>query len=198
MRVIDYIDGAARRIYLHPDTVGKEVHPMDIYKEVRTLRKTDESLRKYNMFLRGFGKVPKGGGKFTERYVRCEEGTRIVPYDVTHQITITGTIITDDGQEGVACFDKSSLTITTSVDISYIPPQVEVITVNTGSGLDTLQQNTLTSIYLALLGDRAQDILSGEIVVYEEDGVTPRHTLQAYKDDTESSLADADTIRNVP
>lgn len=134
MTIIASIDGAARRIYLHADTVGGIVHPMDIYKEMRTLRRSDESLRKYNLFLRAYGNVPKGGGKSTERYVRCEQGTRIVPYDVTQALEISGTIITDDGQEGIACFDKAPLTITTLVDISYIPPQVEIVTLSFNLG----------------------------------------------------------------
>jgi hypothetical protein len=135
MTIIANIDGPNRDIYLHPDTVGASIHPIDIYKEMRALRVADESLRNYDVFLRAFGNVSKGGGKSTERYVRCESGTRIIPYDVSHVLTITGTIITDAGQEGIACFDKTPLTITTSVDINYVPPQVEIITLVTGSGV---------------------------------------------------------------
>lgn len=135
MAVINYIDGPNRDIYLHSDTVGASIHPMDIYKEMRTLRKNDEDLRKYDVFLSAYGNVAKGGGKYTERYVRENAGTRIVPYDTSHTLTITGTIITDDGQEGIDCFDRGPLTSTTIVDINYIPPQVEVIQVSSGSGV---------------------------------------------------------------
>jgi len=135
LAVIDHIDGPNRDIYLSAETVGASVHPIDIYKEMRTLRKNDEDLRKYDVFLSAFGNVPKGGGKFTERYVRENSGTRIIPYDTSHTLTITGTIITDDGQEGIDCFDRSPLTSTTIVDINYIPPQVEVIQVITGSAV---------------------------------------------------------------
>lgn len=147
MPVIDYIDGANRDIYLHADTVGAEVNPIDIYREMRTLRRTDESLRKWNLFLEAKGYDNKGPGKFTERYVVCLEGTRIIPFDVTHQITITGTIITDDGQEGISCFDRTPLSGSTVVDINYVPPQVEVIVVTGGSGLDAIQDEMLTEIY---------------------------------------------------
>lgn len=135
MTLIASIDGPNRDIYLHADTVGATVNPIDIYKEMRALRKADETLRKYDVFLRAFGNVAKGGGKFTERYVRQESGTRFIPFDTTHQLTINGTVITDDGQEGIACFDRTPLTITTVVDINYVPPQVEIITVNSGSGV---------------------------------------------------------------
>ena len=128
--LIDHIDGANRDIYLHADTVGASIHPIDVYKEYRALRRTDESLRKFAPLLSANGNDPKGGGKYTERYVIEHDGTRIIPYDVSHTLTITGVIITDDEQEGIACFDRTPLSSTTRVDINYVPPQVEVITVN--------------------------------------------------------------------
>lgn len=134
MPVIDHIDGAARRIYLHADTVGVDLHPMDVYQEMRALRQNDESLRKFDVFLKAYGHVEKGGGKFTERYVVEVGGTRIVPFDTDQVLNVVGTIITDDGQEGVGCFDRSLLTQTTQVDINYVPPQVEIIEVATGAG----------------------------------------------------------------
>lgn len=127
MPIINNIDPTLRRVYLHADTVGTSIHPIDIYKEMRSLRVVDETLRPYDVFMSAFGNVPKGGGKFTERYVRLNAGTRVVPYDTDHELTITGTLITDDGQEGIACFDRSSLAVSTQVDINYVPPQVEVI-----------------------------------------------------------------------
>jgi len=147
MTIIASIDGPNRNIYLHADTVGTSVHPIDIYKEMRTLRRTNEELRKYNIFLQAKGNEDKGSGKATERFVICLEGTRIIPYDTSHQITIIGTIITDDGQEGIACFDRAPLTPSTIIDIAYVPPQVEVITITGGSGLDVEQDSMLRSIY---------------------------------------------------
>ena len=129
MTVIGSIDGPNRDIYLHADTAGASVHPIDIYKEMRTLRRTDESLRPYDVFLTAKGNDAKGSGKFTERYVICNSGTRIIPYDATHELTVIGTIITDDGQEGIACFDRTGLTPSVVVDINYVPPQVEIIVI---------------------------------------------------------------------
>jgi hypothetical protein len=131
MALIDHIDGVNRDIYLSADTVGVALNPIDVYKEMRALRASDESLRKFPLFLAAKGHDPKGGGKFTERYVVENSGTRIIPYGGTsHTLTVVGTIITDDGQEGIACFDRSVLSPTIRVDINYVPPQVEVITVN--------------------------------------------------------------------
>lgn len=80
------------------------------------------------------GNIPKGAGKYTERYATLIEGARIVPYDTSQSLTINGTIITDDEQEGIACFDRSPLSANTVVDINYVPPQVEVIVVDSGGG----------------------------------------------------------------
>tara|TARA_R110000851_G_C13102760_1_gene569227 strand:- start:10524 stop:11909 length:1386 start_codon:yes stop_codon:yes gene_type:complete len=127
MPLISYIDGPNRDIHLSIDSVGVDVHPIEIYREMRTLRATDEELRKYDVFLSSHGNDPKGGGKFTERYVKELSGTRIVPYDVSQILTVIGVVITDDGQEGIACFDRAPLSPTTQIDINYIPPQVEVV-----------------------------------------------------------------------
>jgi hypothetical protein len=130
MALIDYIDGDTRRIYLSVDTMNTSWHPVDLYREVRSLRKTDESLRKYDNFMRGDGNIDKGGGKATERYFTLLDGARVVPYDASHILDITGTLITDDGFEGAFCFDKTPLTAGVAVDIQYAPKQVEVINLN--------------------------------------------------------------------
>ena len=165
MALISYIDGPNRRIYLSADTIGVDVHPIDVYKEMRTLRRTDEALRSFDVFLTAYGNVDKGGGKATERYVQCMSGTRIVPFDTTHVLTIIGTIITDDGLEGVYCFDRSLLTSSTTVDINYIPPQVEIITISTGGAtpqsLWEYNERTLTS-----------GAASGDVNVVSVNGIT--------------------------
>jgi len=61
---------------------------------MRTLRRTNIALRAYDLFMKADGNVPKSTGKFTERYVTLLGGTRLVPWNATHAITITGTIIT--------------------------------------------------------------------------------------------------------
>ena len=133
MALIDHIDAPNRKIYLSAATKNTSVHPIDIYIEMRALRSSDETLRGHDVFLSAFGNVAKGGGKFTERYVRENSGTRIIPYDADGYLTVIGTVITDDGQEGIACFDRTGFTF--QVDINYVPPQVEVVQVATGSGV---------------------------------------------------------------
>ena len=142
MALIDHIDGPNRDIYLSASTVGATINPIDIYKEMRTLRKTNKELRKFDVFLTAYGHVSKSAGKFTERYVMEMNGARIIPYDTSHTLTVTGTIITDDGQEGIDCFDRTPLSSTTIVDINYNPPQVEIIEVKTG-GLNEQDKNDI-------------------------------------------------------
>ena len=130
MALISHIDPIDRRIYLSIETMNAAVHPVDIYREVRALRRTDESLRPFDNFMKADGNIDKGGGKATERYFTLLQGTRIVPYDESHVLDITGTLITDDGLEGAFAFDKTLLSPTTSVDLQYAPKQVEVINLN--------------------------------------------------------------------
>ncbi len=128
--LIDYIDGETRKIYLSEDSMNASWHPVELYREIRTLRASEESLRPYDNFMRGGGNINKGGGKATERYFTLLNGTRIVPFNSSHVIDVTGTLITDDGLEGVFCFDRSSLDDGVAVDIQYAPKQVEVINLN--------------------------------------------------------------------
>ena len=146
MALIDYIDGPNRNIYLSASTVNTTITPMDIYKEMRTLRANDETLRSFTVFMSAFGNVPTGPATATARFVQLNNGTRIIPYDTSHELTIVGTIITDGGQSGIVAFDRTLLSASTVVDINYVPPQVEVITIAGGSGLDSTQDALLTSI----------------------------------------------------
>jgi len=154
MALIDKIDAPNRLIYLSENTKNSSINPIDIYKEMRTLRRNDEELRKFDIFIKSYGNVPKGGGKYTERYIVLQQGTKIVPYNESHYLTITGTILTDDGQEGIFCFNRDVLDDNVTVDLNYIPPQVEVIVVDNGSGgsggtsggLTTDEHNQLMSL----------------------------------------------------
>ena len=76
----------------------------------------------------------------------------------SHALTITGTIITDDGYEGVHCFDRSLLSSDVTVDINYVPPQVEVITINTGSGLTTEEHDRLMDLDTSGIGNIPADV----------------------------------------
>ena len=124
--VIDYLDPLLKRIFLKPGI--REYHPVtDIYTEIRHLRRTDESLRPYDMPVFAFGNIPKGGGKFTPRYAQFNHGWKVVPEDVSHTLFVNGEQITDDGQSGPAAIDTDILSPGTSVIIQYEPPAAEIV-----------------------------------------------------------------------
>jgi len=155
--MIDYIDPVNRLIYLDSSTINSEIHPIDIYREMRILRRTNEELRKYNLFMeyKGAEKKNPDGSKRTERYAVLLEGTLIVPYDISHYLTITGTIISDTGLEGVECFNRNMLSTSVEVDINYVPKQVEIITVFVGG-------SSLTQAEHDVLMGTAQEIQATE------------------------------------
>jgi hypothetical protein len=124
--VIDYIDPVAKRIFLRSGV--REYHPVtDIYTEIRYLRRTDESLRPFDMPVSAFGNEPKGGGRFTPRYARFNNGWKIVPANETHSLYIGGEQITDEGESGPAAVDTTMLDPGVNVIIHYEPPAAEII-----------------------------------------------------------------------
>jgi hypothetical protein len=124
--VIDHLDIVAKEIYLL--TGVRSYHPVeDIYKEIRYLRKTDESLRVTDMPVSAAGNVPKGGGKYTPRYAIFNNGWKVVPEDVSHTLEVTGEQITDDGQSGAACVSLAGMSPGTNIFINYYPPSAEIV-----------------------------------------------------------------------
>jgi len=122
--VIDHLDLDTKLIYLLSGVT--EYHPVeDIYVEVRNLRRTDESLRIFDVPVTAAGAVPKGGGKYTPRYAIFNHGWKVRPEDADHTLYVSGEQITDDGQSGPACIDTTLLT--SSIIIQYEPPAAEII-----------------------------------------------------------------------
>jgi hypothetical protein len=134
--VIDYIDPVARRIYLLAGVT--QYHAVDdIYKEVRHLRRTDESLRGFFLFIEGGGNVPKNalGTIRTARYV-IFRNTKVV---LSEDTQIYGEQLYSDENgnivgKGHDCVDHDLGPQNLHVD--YEPPGSEVIEVGT-SGLTT-------------------------------------------------------------
>lgn len=184
MTIIASIDGAARRIYLHADTVGVPFVPMDAYKEMRTLRRTNESLRKYDLFMSASGNEPKAAGKFTERIVKMLQGTRFVPFDTDHTLSVTGTVITDTGQEGVDSFDRALLTPSTVVDIDYQPLQVEVIVVQVGgSALTQAEKDRLERVEKFLRNRQYTNPATGKLEQYDDSNTAVEFEAEIFADD---------------
>lgn len=130
--VIDYIDPDTRRIYLLPGVT--EYHAIDdIYFEVRNLRRTDESLRKWESFVESGGNVQKTPTTFTPRYLvmRTDDRaitTKIVPdITVSHSLLVSGEQISDQGTSGAELIDKTLLPGGINVDVTLQPPGAEII-----------------------------------------------------------------------
>ena len=151
--VIASIDGTVspRLIYLLPGV--RSYHPIDdIYKEVRHLRRTNESLRRYDVFVGAEGNVPKNvlGTKRTPRFAFFFN-TKVVPEDADQTLEVTGEqlYVEDNGDvtgEGADCMEFSPLSAGTKIVVEYAPSETETTVVSTGSGLSVEQDAALTRI----------------------------------------------------
>ena len=144
---IDYIDGLTRRIYLKEGV--SDFYPIeDIYHEYRNLRRTDESLRKWEPFLLAEGNVSKGGGAFTPRYVMLLEGTKIIPFNESLQVNQLGDMITDNADVDPILYDVQYITVGKTI---FIKP----------SESETIQLNSESIVFSSFLGGVWVDIING-------------------------------------
>lgn len=169
---IDHLDTSAKLIYL--GTGVRSIHPIDdIYKEIRYLRSTTDTLQQYINPVSGGGAVPKGGGKYTPRYAVFNNGWRLVPEDVDHILNVTGEQLTAEGGSGSACFDFTILSSGTTVVINYEPPAAEVIQVG-GDDLILIRK---------ILQNRTHtNPTTGQMVVYDDNDSSVLVTASLYED----------------
>ncbi len=201
--VIDSIDGPpnipAIRIYLKSGITS--FHPVDdIYKEVRQRRLDQESLRGLEHFAEAGGNVSKGGGKFTPRYLILKNGAKIIPYDISQTLNITGEIFSDDLSP---VFDTTTLSAGTSIFFNYTPAEAEVIQVSTGSGLSAAQAAQLSNTEQYALAARQAAIgkavissVANTLTVFALDGVTPLAVLDLQDDNGDPSTVSI--FRRIP
>lgn len=132
MPVVASVDYAAKRIYLAAQTVDADLDTMDVYREVRALRRTTEAHRRYKPMIEAGGNLVKiTGVSRTPAYVRLLYGCRIVPYNVSHKVRLVRDTFTDDGLAGRDCFDRTPLSVSVDVDIDVDFPEVEIREVTT-------------------------------------------------------------------
>ena len=133
MPVVASVDYPNKRIFLHADTVGVDLDTIDVYREVRERRRTNEADRRFKPMIIAGGNIEKISGQtFTPRFVQLLFGCRIVPFDTTQQLRLIRDTFTDDGFAGRDCFDRSSLSPTTQVDIDVDFPEIEIRVVTVG------------------------------------------------------------------
>lgn len=145
---VDRLDVKNKLIFIKKDVVS--FHPVDdLYKEVRSLRRIDVTLRKVKNPVEQQGNEAAGDG-FTPRRIRINNGWRIaLQYDANTGLEITGEMISDDGLKGAQLVVLNHLAEGVSALVNYEPPRSEVKVVNGGGsgGLDATQANQLQAVF---------------------------------------------------
>ena len=126
--IVETWDWVNRRIYLKQGVFA--YNPIeDLYHEHRNQRRLEiGNARKILPLLRAEGKVPKGLGAFTPRYVKLLSGAKVVPYDESGVLSQLGDIITDDPDTDATIYDVSGLTVAKPIFIQ--PSESEIIQLN--------------------------------------------------------------------
>lgn len=189
MPLVASVDYVAKRIYLDASTVGATIDTLDVYKEVRALRRTTEAHRRFKPMIIAGGSIEKLPGiSATAPYVQLLYGCRIVPYNTSHSLKVIRDTFTDDGFAGRDCFDRAPLSPTVAVDIDIDFPEIELRYVSTGGVVAPTVEQIADAILLRNLASgsyggrtvrdalRAQrnkvEIVGTTVTIYAEDDVT--------------------------
>jgi len=165
MSTVASVDYTARRIYLSATTVNADLDTLQVYKDVRALRRTTEAHRAFKPMIEAGGNIAKiTGVSATPAYVYLRYGCRLVPYNVSQKIRLIRDTFTDDGLAGRDCFDRTPLGASVEVDIDVDFPEIEIkqVVVSGSTGptaaeiaaavLATLQSNTTPTNLVQIKG----------------------------------------------
>lgn len=130
MPVVASVDYTNKLIYLTSECFLATFDTMDVYREVRALRRTTLDHRKFFPIIIGGGNIQKRPGFFTQPYVQLLFGTRLIPPDQAGEITLIRDTFDDTGSAGADVFDRSGLT--SNIDIVVAVDAVEVREIATG------------------------------------------------------------------
>ncbi len=161
MPLVASFDGVNRRIVLDASVVNASWKPLDVFKEYLAYRRDNLQFRGFSPLIRMKGGEPKGGGNSAPRFLQMlTDGrgitTKIILPDLgPYRTKVDGEIATDVPDTDPEPFDITSLT--TPVIIDYKPSEAEIITVATGSGLDTAQDANLTFLRDVAEGDQRRE-----------------------------------------
>lgn len=134
MGTVASVDYIAKRIYLSAETVGVPLDTMDVYRDVRALRRLTEAHRKFKPMIVGGGNIQKTATTYTQPYVVLLYGCYIVPYNAAQSLLVIRDTFADDGRAGVACFDRSTVPAEVDIDIQVAPVEVREVSVGGGGG----------------------------------------------------------------
>ena len=138
MPLVLSVDYPNKRIYLSSETPNTSLDTLDVYKEVRALRRTMESHRKYKPIIEAGGNIAKLPGIYTAAFVVLDSGCYIVPYDSPSTIKLVRDTFTKDGRAGRDCFDRATTTSNIDIDVDF--PEIEIREISTGSGIGTVEE----------------------------------------------------------
>lgn len=136
---VDRLDITNKIVFIKTDVLS--FHPVDdMYTEVRSIRRIDESVRKMDMPVSSQGNEP-AGANFTPRRAVMNNGWRIgIENTVNGTLSITGEVISDDGLAGAQVVKLDYLPSGVSMLVNYTPPSSEVIVVSGGGTAPTAQE----------------------------------------------------------
>jgi hypothetical protein len=134
MSTVASVDYPNRRIYLSAATVGTTLDLLDVYRDVRALRRVTEPHRAFKPMLVAGGNIQKTATTFTQPYVQVLYGCYFVPYDAPGTVKVVREVFSDDGRAGLQCFDR--VAVAANVDLDYAVQAVEVrlVTVSGSTG----------------------------------------------------------------
>ena len=140
MALVQSVNYVTKRIYLSASSMNAEIDTLDIYREVRSLRRTNEAHRNFLPMIIAGGNIEKiPDVSATPAYAQLLYGCRIVPYNSSHSLKLVRDTFTDDGFAGRDCFDRSSLSAGVVVDIDVDFPAIEIRKIVSSGNEYTLQ-----------------------------------------------------------
>jgi len=154
---VDRLDILNKIVFIKDDVTA--FHPVDdMYTEVRSIRRIDESARVKDNPVSAQGNEP-AGANFTPRRAVLNDGWRIgLEFQSNWDLSISGEIISDDGFAGAQLVKLDYLPAGVSALVNYTPPSSEVITVATGGGLTAEQSIQLLELHRLLGLDGANPV----------------------------------------
>jgi len=132
--LVESVDYLTKRIYLSIDTVDISLDMLDVYREVRVLRRSTDDHQKFRPMIVGGGNIEKIAGQtYTQPYVQLLNGCRVVPYrSASHVLTLTRETFTDDGFASAGNFDLIALDPGVVVTLIFTVDKVEVVVAGGG------------------------------------------------------------------
>jgi hypothetical protein len=147
MPLVSAVDYTTKRIYLSVETANTDIDLLDVYREVRVLRRTNNAHRNFKPIIEAGGNITKiTGTSYTPAYVVLRYGCRVVPYNSPHKLRLIRDTFTDDGFAGRDCFDRTSLTYSVDIDVDFPEREIREVSVggSTLSAADIWQYSSRT------------------------------------------------------